>query len=96
MNKKYWKGECEKMTDSDKKQKCQNASWYCDKVKIIVPCLYKVTIKATKMYSNLTEPESVLATAYPDTKHSIHYSRPTTIFAAVAASIFTVVGVTGL
>lgn len=54
-----------------------------------------MTIKATKMYSNLTEPESVLATAYPDTKHSIHYSRPTTIFAAVAASIFTVVGVTG-
>ena len=47
------------------------------------------------MYSNSTEPESVLAMAYPDAQHSIHYSRPTTIFAAVAASIFTVVGVTG-
>ena len=47
------------------------------------------------MYSNSTEPDSVLATAYPDHSQSIHYSRPTTIFAAVAASIFTVVGVTG-
>lgn len=31
----------------------------------------------------------------PEAEQTIHYSRPTTIFAAVAASIFTVIGVTG-
>ena len=40
--------DCVKMIDSDKKEKCQNASWYCEEVKIIVPCLYKVTITTAK------------------------------------------------
>ena len=46
----------------------------------------------------MTSPAATLtdleATAFNETSN-IHYSRPATIFAAVAASIFTFVGITG-
>ena len=52
--------------------------------------------KPNKMYPNTTDHISILSSMDPEAKQTIHYSRPTTIFAAVAASIFTVVGVTGI
>lgn len=42
-----------------------------------------------------TEDEDIFEAANETSMSSIHYSRPATIFAAVAASIFTFVGITG-
>ena len=59
----------------------------------------KVIKKVTKFTDTImTSPAATLtdleATAINETSN-IHYSRPATIFAAVAASIFTFVGITG-
>ena len=48
----------------------------------------------TKMTSPAATLTDLEATAFNETSN-IHYSRPATIFAAVAASIFTFVGITG-
>ena len=50
--------------------------------------------KDTKMTSPAATLTDLEATAFNETSN-IHYSRPATIFAAVAASIFTFVGITG-
>jgi len=47
------------------------------------------------MISNDSSLLAALSLGNPEAEQTIHYSRPTTIFAAVAASIFTVIGVTG-
>jgi len=48
-----------------------------------------------EMISNNSSLLAALSLGDPEAEQTIHYSRPTTIFAAVAASIFTVIGVTG-
>lgn len=47
------------------------------------------------MISNSSSLLAPLSLGDPEAEATIHYSRPTTIFAAVAASIFTVIGVSG-
>jgi len=51
--------------------------------------------KNIRMMRNSSTVLPALLAGDPEAHHTIHYSRPTTVFAAVAASIFTVVGVTG-
>ena len=47
------------------------------------------------MTSLLTEAEANLGPSPNETMPMIHFSRPGTIFAAVAASVFTAVGIAG-
>ena len=77
--------------DCFKKKICETATVTKEKTHFNEKNWKFTKFKMTSPAATLTDFE---ATAINETSN-IHYSRPATIFAAVAASIFTFVGITG-
>ena len=86
--------KCQKLIRFDLKKKFVNWQWDKERSQKKSCRLKVVKFKDTKMTSPAATLTDLEATAFNETSN-IHYSRPATIFAAVAASIFTFVGITG-